>query len=133
MENLKYKILILLFGISLLSSLILSLIPIPVVCDPGVGCDVVQTSIYNNTFGIKNSYYGVAIFFLLILLTFSHIQKPSKTKKMLIHSAVILGSIVALYFIYLQVFVLQAFCKYCMIVDISTLLSLALVLWKWKE
>ena len=133
MKNIKYKILLVLFGISLISSLVLSLIPVPVVCDPGVGCDVVQTSSYNQTFGIKNSYYGVVVFLFLIFLTIFQIKNPAKNKKLLIHSAVIVGSLISLYFLYLQKFTLQAYCKYCLIIDISILISLGIIIWKWRE
>ena len=129
----KYKILLALFLIAFVSSLILSLVPVSQICDPGKGCDVVQHSKYNYTFGIKNSYFGVAIFALGVFLIFSHIHHPTKIKKNLIHLAVITGVIIALYFIYLQSFVLNAYCKYCMIVDLSLLAALILIIFKWKE
>jgi uncharacterized membrane protein len=132
MERVKYKILLALFGISLISSLILSLIPTPIVCSAEVGCDIVQTSSYNQTLGLKNSYYGLVIFTFLVFLTLSHIKKPTKNKKMLIHLAIIVSSLVALYFLYIQKFVLQAFCKYCCVTDVSVLLSLVVMIWKWE-
>lgn len=129
----KYKILLILFGISLIGSIVLSLIPVPVVCDPGVGCDAVQTSSYNQTFGIKNSYYGVVVFIFLIFLTLSHIKNPTKNKRLLIHSAVVIGSLISLYFLYLQKFTLQAYCTYCLVVDISILIAFGIIIWKWRE
>ena len=133
MNNLKYKILLVLFGISLVVSIYLSIIPTPIVCNNNAGCDVVQTSSYNYTCGIKNSYFGSAIFLLLIFLIFLHIKKPTKNTKLLIHSAIILGSLISLYFIYIQKFVLQAYCTHCLIVDICVLISLGIIIWKWKE
>ncbi len=133
MAHIKYKILLALFLISLVSSLILSLIPTPVVCDPGVGCDVVKTSSYNFTLGIKNSYYGVIIFALGAFLIFSYIKKPDKNKKLVIHTAIILGSLIAVYFLYIQAVILQAYCKYCLIVDFSMIVALIITLFWWKE
>ena len=129
----KYKILLILFVLALASSLILSLAPLSEICDPGKGCDVVQHSSYSSLFGIKNSHYGVAVFTLAILLIFSHIKNPTEKKKNLIHVIVIIGSLVALYFIYLQQFVLTAFCKYCMVVDVSMLAALSIIIFNWKK
>jgi uncharacterized membrane protein len=129
----KYKLLLALFLISLASSLVLSLVPTSQICDPGEGCDVIQHSTYNFTFGIKNSHFGVAIFALSSLLIFWHIKNPTKKKKNLIHLAVIIGSIIALYYIYLQGFLLNAFCRYCMIVDLSMLAALVLTIIKWRD
>ena len=126
--NQKYKILLILFSVSLAVSIILSLTPLPIICDPNKGCDVVQTSPYNFTFGIKNSYYGIFIFAFLIFLTLSEIKRPNKNKKLLIKTGVAIGSLVTIYFLYIQIFVLNAYCKYCLVVDFSMLLALIVVL-----
>jgi len=133
MKNLKYKILLVLFLISLANSLVLSIVPVPAVCDPGVGCDVVHYSAYNFTFGIQNSHYGIVFFAVGAFLIFSHIKKPDKNKKLIIHAAIILGSLIAIYFLYIQYFVLNAYCRYCLVVDFSLLASLIVILIKWKE
>jgi uncharacterized membrane protein len=127
----KYKSLTIIFIIAFLSSLILSLQPVPTICTGG--CDTVQTSPYAYTFGIKNSYFGVAIFAILTIVAMHHMKKPHQHKKKLVHLSVIIGSMVAAYFIYLQVFVLKAYCTYCMVVDIAVLVGLAIVIWKWKD
>ena len=133
-KNLKYEILLALAIISLLSSLILSFTPIPKSCDiNGEGCDAVYNSSYNYTFGIKNSYYGVFIFLFLSLLIYSQIKKPTDVKRNIIHIAIIFGSIVATFFLYIQQFVLDTYCKYCVIVDISLLLSLLVIIFNWKK
>ena len=133
MTHIKYKILLVLFLISLASSLVLSLIPVPVVCDPGVGCDVVKTSSYNYTLGIKNSYYGSAIFLAISLLTYFQIKNSTEKKKKLINLGVIVGSVIAIYFLYLQSFIINAYCKYCLIVDFSMIAALAVTLFWWRE
>jgi len=127
----KYKYLFILFAISLLSSIILSVIPAPPVCS--TGCDVVQTSPYAFTFGIKNSYFGVGIFAALLLLTIFYAADKNRHVRRIIHSAIIVGSLIALYFIYLQVFVLNSYCTYCMVVDLSLLVALVIAIWKWED
>ena len=55
-------------------------------------------------------------------------------KKMLINLGVIGGTIFALYFLYIQFFILDALCKYCMIIDIGMLINLGIIiLWKEKK
>lgn len=133
MKNLKYKILLVLFLISLASSLVLSLVPIPAICDPGIGCDIVQTSKYNFTLGIKNSYYGVVIFLAISFLTYYQIKNPTDKKRKLINLQVIVGSIIAFYFFYIQQFILNAYCKYCLVVNFSMIAALVVTLVFWGE
>ena len=129
----KYNILLVLFLVSLASSLVLSFTPISLICDFNVGCDVVHYSDYNFTLGIQNSHYGVIIFALMAFLIYFHIKRPDQNKKLMIHLAVILGSLIAIYFIYVQYFILSAYCKYCLIVDFSMIASLVVTLIWWKE
>lgn len=129
----KYKILLILFLIALLASLILSFLPIAEICNPEIGCEVIHHSSYNYIFGIQNSYFGILFFALGALLIHSQIKNATKQKKNLIHAAVIIGSIIALYFLYLQQFILKSYCIYCLTVDVSMLLALLVIIFNWKK
>ncbi len=130
----KYMVLLILTLISLISSIVLSFPQEPSgTCIIGGGCDIIHTSKYNYTFGIQNSYLGVIIFLALSILIYLQIKKPTKDKRDLIHFAIIVGSAIALYFLYIQRFILNSYCEYCIVTDISILISLGLILWKWKE
>lgn len=129
----KNKILLVLFIISLIGSVILAINSGAGVCKPGEGCAILENSEYNSVFGIKNSYYGIVIFAFLILLTLSHIRRPRASKRLIIHAGIIMGTIVSLYFIYLQQFVLKAYCNYCMVVDVSIILAFVVVVVSWKR
>ncbi len=124
----KYKILLTIFIICLASSIILAFIPAEKAC--GVnhneknGCYIVAESSYAKTIGINNSYFGVIGFLALIILTISQIKNPTKSKKRFIMFGIILCSIVALYFLFLQFFIIKEFCPYCLVVDIGSILSL---------
>ena len=129
----KYIILMIIFILCFIASAILSFIPPEEACGgTDTGCYIVNTSEYEKTIGIKNSYFGLIAFSVLIILTLYYILKPKKYKKQLILIGLIIGSIFAAYFIYLQVIVIKAYCEYCMVVDIGTLLGLATTLF-WKE
>lgn len=130
----KYQILLVLFLIALTASLILSIVPTKETCTTDEkSCDLVQSSKYVKTLGIKNDYYGIIAFSFLTILTFLQIKKKLKTRRLIINTGVIIGSIAALYFIYLQQFVIKAWCAYCLTVDISMLIALGIIIFSWKK
>ena len=128
----KYKILLIIFIASLMVSAILTFSNTGNSDFCGINekenCNAVQNSKYASLFGISNSVYGIFIFLILSILTFSQMQKPKENKQLLIDSAVILGFIIAIYFIYLQIFVIKALCKYCLVVDGAMVLAFFLVI-----
>ena len=129
----KYKIFLLIFFISLISSIIITSNSSTGGCQIGGGCDAVNNSSYGSTFGVSNSLYGIFIFSFMILLTIFHINKPNKHTRKVIHGAVILGSLIAIYFLYLQFFVIRAFCTYCLVIDLGLIISLIFLFWLWKH
>ena len=129
----KYKIFLLVFIIGLISSIVLYSNSLTGICDPGKGCDVVNSSVYGKTLGVSNSLIGIFIFSFMILLTLFHIKKPNNHARKVIHLAVILGSIVALYFLYLQLFVIKAICNFCILVDVGLLVSLVFMFYLWEQ
>ena len=129
----KYQILLALFIVALMASILLATAPDGESCNIDGSCNVVQLSKQATTFGIKNCHYGIAIFLFMSILTFIQIKKPDKIKRFVINLGVVLGSLISLYFLYLQFFELKALCVYCLTVDISMLLSLAIVLSSWKK
>lgn len=133
LHNIKYKILFGIFAIALIMSLLLAFVPLPLICTPFEGCNAVQTSSYAKTFGIENSYLGIVIFSFMSILIFSQIKKPHKGKKILINVGVFLGAMTALYFLYLQQFILHAYCKYCIVVDFGMIFSFGLMNIPWRK
>lgn len=128
----KYKILFIFALISLINSIALSAIPVDKTCAIS-SCETVHTSVYNFTFGIQNSYFGVAIFLILSILIYSQIKNPTKEKRNYIHFAIILGSIISIYFIYIQQFVIKNYCRFCLVIDISLIISLIVILSNWEK
>jgi len=133
MKNIKYQIILGLILLALISSLILSLKPVSEICDINSECEIVYYSQYNSLFGFQNSYFGVVIFTFLIALILSYFINPTNNKKTIINLIIFVGSLLALYFLYIQNFILQAYCKYCLIVDLSMVISLILILPELKK
>ena len=133
MSSTKYKILLALFAISFIASAVLSFIPLEQACGgTDTTCYVVQTSNYEEVLGIKNAYFGLVAFFIMGILAFLQIKNPNDKRRNWITYGLIFASLVAIYFLYIQFFALNALCKYCMVVDGATLISLGIVLF-WKE
>ena len=129
----KYVILLTIFIIAFICSGILTFVSVEEDCG-GVQttCYAVQTSQYETTFGIKNAHMGLVAFSIMAILIFLHLKQPTKNKKQIIKIGIILGSIFALYFLYIQFFVIDALCKYCMIIDMGMLINLGIIAF-WKE
>jgi len=133
MSKTKYRILLILFIIAFIASAVLAFVPLERACGSiQTTCYAVQTSQYEATLGIKNAYSGLVAFLLIGFLAFLQIKNPNKERKDLIKYGVVFASLIALYLLYIQFFVLNAVCKYCMVIDSTTLISLGIVLF-WKE
>ncbi|MCL5729940.1 MAG: vitamin K epoxide reductase family protein [Candidatus Pacearchaeota archaeon] len=131
----KYKIIIGLMILATATSIVLSFMSIEQACGlvGGTSCSTVQNSSYETIFfGIKNAHIGLVAFPLLALLAFFELKRPKKYQKIAITAGVMIGSVLALYFLYLQFFVIKAICEYCMIVDFAVLISMALIIF-WDE
>lgn len=126
-HSIKYKLILLILLLSLTSSILLSFVPLSILCTPLEGCNAVQTSSYAQTLGIHNSDIGIIIFAFMSIIAFSHIRKPKNNKKILIHVGIFIGTLVSLYFFYLQEFVIHAWCKYCLVVDIGMLVAFVII------
>ncbi|PIO07556.1 hypothetical protein COU59_03305 [Candidatus Pacearchaeota archaeon CG10_big_fil_rev_8_21_14_0_10_34_12] len=132
MKNPKYIVLLALILISLISSIMLVVYdfkPLPQICAPGEGCYAVKNSQYNELFlGIPNEYLGTGFFLALFILILSQMSKPKKRKHLFILLGISLASIFTFYSLYIQVILLNAYCKYCMIMDLSILIALAFII-----
>jgi uncharacterized membrane protein len=116
-----------------IASLVLSTMTIEQACGEDNGCSIVNTSKYEKTFGIKNAHIGLIAFPILAILTIFELRKKNIYRKRLIQLGIIIGSAFAIYFLYLQFFVLNALCKYCLVIDVGVLISLGLIFIEEKQ
>lgn len=85
------------------------------------GCETVLTSAYSEIFGIPVSLFGAFYFFsMLILSTYLLTNKSATISKVFIFSSIV-GIFASIYFLMIQIFVLDAFCQYCILTEIMTL------------
>lgn len=117
-KNIKYHLLFFLALISLICSIVLV---VSTKCNEQDTCDINDSSNFNY-------YLGVVLFsFMMVVLTI-YIKSPTKNKRIIINIGVIIWSLIAVYFLYLQQFVLHSYCKYCVVIDISGLIALLIII-----
>jgi len=129
----KYELILSLLMTSLVISVFLSVKPVSEICSPGQGCNTVLSSKYSQILGIKNSILGIFALATLLIMTYLETKNPTKKKRAIIHVGILTGAAVAFYFLYIQFFVIKSLCKYCLIVDISLILSLIITISLWKK
>tara|TARA_Y100000310_G_C20516080_1_gene731262 strand:- start:446 stop:925 length:480 start_codon:yes stop_codon:yes gene_type:complete len=101
-------------------------------CFVSGSCGTVANSQYSSLFGIPLPIlgfigFGVALILLLLLLLPS-LQQWSKHLLILNAISMTIGGVGAAYFIYLQYYVIGAFCTYCTIVD-TIMIVAAILFW----
>jgi uncharacterized membrane protein len=80
---------------------------------PKEWCHTVQHSPQSKTFGIPNSYAGFVMYALILLLTW--LYAGGSVAFWPIQAIVTFGFLFSLYFLYVQAFVLRAFCTWCVV------------------
>ncbi len=97
------------------------------------GCNVVAQSVYSHLFGIPLGVYGVIFYGFLFIIASLLFVIPSKLAHVTLVVLGVVGSIASLIFLYLQVFVINAVCVYCLASALISFLTFALTFWLWKE
>jgi uncharacterized membrane protein len=94
---------------------------VPVPCDLVTGCEKVLSSEYSVIFGIPISALGaISYFSTFSLATFAFNQNPVAWRLFSVLAMVMAGF--SLWLIYLQAFVLGAFCQFCLVSAGSSIL-----------
>ncbi len=87
-------------------------------------CETVQASKYGKILGIDNPWFGVFGFAALMIFAGLNILKENKALRRLIVAGGIVSGSMAMYFLYLQAFVIGHYCIFCVIVDIISIILL---------
>lgn len=92
------------------------------------GCEKVTTSEYSVLFGVPVAYLGALYYISLLSVLFLFVDLKKKNLFHLATGIVSMGFLFSLYFTYLQFFVIEALCPYCLF---SALVSSILVVLLW--
>jgi len=102
-------------------------------CSIVEGCEKVLTSEYAKVAGIPVALGG-AIFYLLVLIgLFAYLE--GKNEKLLRYALILtaIGFLSTLYFLFIQAFVLEAFCLYCLGSAISSTLLFVMAIYIFSK
>jgi uncharacterized membrane protein len=80
---------------------------------PQEWCDKVTSSKYSKTFGMPNPFLGLGMLVMIFALLYSYAKGsiPLWSSQVLI----VFGFLFSMYFLYLQAFVIRAFCTWCVV------------------
>lgn len=84
------------------------------VCSIVAGCEVVTTSVYSVVLGVPIALLGVLYYIAILGTSLILLSTPNKFLKTLLPYATVAGLAASAWFVYLQLFVIQAICIYCM-------------------
>jgi uncharacterized membrane protein len=105
----------------------------PIPCVLGfTGCDEVAKSPYSTLFGVPLAALGVAFYLAIGILTITYADTKKILFVKLLLGATAIGFLMSAYFIYVQAFLIKAFCMYCVISAVisTALLALGITLYR---
>ncbi|MBI2036879.1 MAG: vitamin K epoxide reductase family protein [Candidatus Liptonbacteria bacterium] len=115
----RFLTLAVLAGVGFLDSLYLTVSHyrnVSPVCGPLVGCETVLSSPYATLIGgTPNALWGVLYYLVLIALGVELYRSKDDVLLLAAKIIAVLGVAAHLYFIYLQAFVIRAWCPYCLL------------------
>src|SRR3989338_2951501 len=85
------------------------------------GCEKVLTSPYATIFGIPVALFGVLMYAIIFMSSLLYYGTGAKRFLWIYGAAVIIAFSATLYFLYIQFFVLNALCLYCLISAIASI------------
>jgi uncharacterized membrane protein len=103
----------------------------PIPCFVFTGCDTVAQSPYALLFGVPLSALGIFYYLSVILLAIFYFETKQQGAMKLFSVFSVVGFLASVYFVYLQAFVIKAFCFYCLLsaVTSTTLFILGATIW----
>lgn len=106
-----------------------------IVCNAGSGaCDEVTTSKYSVVFGVPLAVFGILFYLSVLALTFLYKKNGGQKILRVLWGWAALGFGVSIYLIYLQAFVLHAYCPLCLAsAALSALIFLGVFLLSKKD
>ncbi len=104
-----------------------------VACIIAEGCDEVNNSQWAEFFGIPTALFGVLFYLFIFIISVVYIdtRKKALLKTLVLFSTC--GLIFSAFFVYLQLFEIEAICSYCMVSAVTSTLLFILSLTIFKN
>ncbi len=101
-----------------------------------ISCDVVQNSVYSKFAGIEIAYLGLLSYLVLgaLLLLEKRVPLLQAYGKILVFGVTLFAFLYAIWLVYVQAFLLQAFCTWCLGHEVNiTLLFVVSAVRLWQD
>lgn len=102
-------------------------------CGTSGGCDIVTTSVYATVGGIPVALLGAIYYLTILLLTIAYIDQKQSFLAIIRSYLTWTGFLASLYFVSLQLFVLEQICRYCMVSAATSTLLFILGMYTVKK
>ncbi|MBI4232537.1 vitamin K epoxide reductase family protein [Candidatus Peregrinibacteria bacterium] len=104
-------------------------------CTLTEGCGEVTSSEYSSIFGVPLALLGLLYYLTIVVLTKLYWDLKKHAILNMIRLLTLSGFMFSLYLVYLQIYVIEAICQYCMLSAISStlLFTLSLISLKYKK
>ncbi len=96
----------------------------PLLCNIGnlSGCNVVASSQYSHIFGIPLAEFGILFYSVIFVLAALEIVLFDQLLRRALQALSFIGLLSSIYFTFVQIFLIGAFCVYCFASALTTLL-----------
>lgn len=102
-------------------------------CTIAHGCEAVLTSQYATIFGIPIALIGALYYLTVLGLLVIWIKTKATRWLTLLVSITGIGLLIGIVLVYLQAFVLHAFCQYCLLSELIDFLLFDCAWWLWRK
>ena len=98
-------------------------------CAAGSGCGEVTASPHSSAFGIPLSVYGLGLYLAIWVTAWRGLREDERGDAIRVVSLLaVLGNLPTLYLLYLQAFVIRAWCPFCLL-SAAVILAIFIVAW----
>lgn len=104
-------------------------------CGTG-GCETVQLSRWANFLGAPVAFWGVGYYAVVFALAFAGVQERWTDSRRLGLGLVVLtgwGVVFSAWLTYLELFVINAICRWCVVSAVIALALFGLAVWDWRS
>jgi uncharacterized membrane protein len=95
-------------------------------CGPSRGCETVAASAYSVVFGVPVAYLGLAFSLVVAVLAAAWWLRRDRRALLAAYGFLLLGTLFVAYLTYLELFVIEAICPWCVAFAVTVVLALVL-------
>jgi uncharacterized membrane protein len=95
------------------------------VCGPSHGCETVASSEFSVILGIPVAFLGLAFSLVLVALAATWWRRANRRVLLVAYGMLLLGTLFVAYLTYLELFVIEAICVWCVAFAIAIVVAMA--------